>query len=191
MTAFGSFYFPCSIQVSRIKFAGQKICFQSVDWNLAWEFCEILRSVCLRRIWSVSEILQISSRQALEVQCLEPRSSLLEFFFPHELVFFILDQQLFLLKATYHFHDHSQVSPKKKRKNWEQKQKPDSFKNRYFLLSAQNWDEASPTFSFYLILQNRRILRECWVDSLLNISISLNQSPFVTNLLLAFPILAA
>ena len=116
MTASGSFYFPCSIQVSRIKFAGQKICFQSVDWNLAWEFCEILRSVCLRRIWSVSEILQISSRQALEVQCLEPRSSLLEFFFPHELVFFILDQQLFLLKATYHFHDHSQVSPKKKEK---------------------------------------------------------------------------
>ena len=81
MTASGSFYFPCSIQVSRIKFAGQKICFQSVDWNLAWEFCEILRSVCLRRIWSVSEILQISSRQALEVQYLEPRSSLLEFFF--------------------------------------------------------------------------------------------------------------
>lgn len=116
MTASGSFYFPCSIQVSRIKFAGQKICFQSVDWNLAWEFCEILRSVCLRRIWSVSEILQISSRQALEVQCLEPRSSLLEFFFPHELVFFILDQQLFPLKATYHFHDHSQVSPKKKEK---------------------------------------------------------------------------
>ena len=52
----------------------------------------------------------------LKFQYLEPRSSLLEFFFPHELVFFILDQQLFLLKATYHFHYHSQVSPKEKRK---------------------------------------------------------------------------
>ena len=37
-------------------------------------------------------------------------------FFPRELVFFILDQQLFLLKATYHFHNHSQVSPKMKEK---------------------------------------------------------------------------
>lgn len=41
-------------------------------------------------------------------------------FFPRELVFFILDQQLFLLKATYHFHNHSQVSPKMKEKNWEE-----------------------------------------------------------------------
>lgn len=80
---------------------------------------------------------------------------------------------------------------KEEKKIGKNQQKTDSFSNRYFLLSAQNWDEASPTFSFYLILQNRRILRECWVDSLLNISISLDQSPFVTNFPLAFPILAA